>query len=211
MVLFPQSILHRSLFSFRLGWLLSQYRVCVYKLSGPRIHINHGGSSRAFRDASHACIHPSSFLFIRPFRFCATVFANFTFLPLPRNLRFLPRLLSSPLRVVRDPKGKGKVSSQAAVPSRISLESNIWLLFRDRIHVVFLDYSCYGPMSYDIREPVISAPLLSPPTLLLAPALPRSRSAGGIETARRMDTRQINCIMLAGSAIATDHRRRRKC
>lgn len=32
-------------------------------------------------------------------------------------------------------------------------------------------------------------------------ALPRS--AGGIEIAQRMDTRQINCIMLAGSAIAS--------
>lgn len=49
-----------------IGRLLSQYRVCVYKLSGPRIHINHGCWSCAFHDAPHACIHPSSFLFIRP-------------------------------------------------------------------------------------------------------------------------------------------------
>ena len=87
----------------------------------------------------------------------------------PSSSFFSPSPVPPRVVRVRDPKWKGKVSSQAAVPSRIPLESNIWLLFRDRIHVVFLDYSCYGPMSYDLREPVISAPLLSPPTLLLVP------------------------------------------
>lgn len=62
--------------------LLSQYRVCVYKLSGPRIHINHGCWSCAFHDAPHACIHPSSFLFIRPLSPSTPGFANF-FLPFP--------------------------------------------------------------------------------------------------------------------------------
>lgn len=89
--------------------LLSQYRVCVYKLSGPRIHINHGCWSCAFHDAPHACIHPSSFLFIRPLSPSTPGFANF-FLPSPPPPVFPPP--ESPIR-----KGKGKVSTTLPLPS----------------------------------------------------------------------------------------------
>lgn len=156
-----------DLFPFSHQLQVSQYRVYVYKLSGPRIHINHSRSSCAFRDAPHACIHPSSFLFIRPFLFYPVspisrfsspqvLFFRSTF---PSTLVLPPS--ESPIRVEReslDPRG---------CPVTNSLGIKYLLLFRDQIYVVFLDSA--SSMSYDLREPVISMRSFPPVSFVSLP------------------------------------------
>lgn len=97
-----------------IGRLLSQYRVCVYKLSGPRIHINHGCWSCVSRCSSR--VYSSFFISLHSISLSLS-----TFLPVS------PISSPAPLPVFPPPeKEKGKSRPSHPPPPLLSCNEFPW-------------------------------------------------------------------------------------